>query len=320
MISVGTQASPTIGGILYEKAGFGGVFGVGIAILVIDFIMRLLVIEKKVAARYEPHQKQISVPGSDAEEQGDGESNEEPDEQSPLLGRNELNSYRLEVSKNGILRHVPILACLKDASLLSALWLAFVQALFLGSFDSTIPTLAEDYYGFNSLEAGVLFLSLGIADLVMGPIGGWWVDKHGTKAPAVASCIWLVPGFALLKLVQPGGKEQIILWAALLAVTGIGMGVFGSPSIVEAGAVTEKYYNANPEFFGDNGPYAQLYGLNSMCFCAGLTLGPLIAGLLKDSIGYGNMNAVFSAVAALTAVVSFLFIGGKPKLLQSKFV
>lgn len=122
----------------------------------------------------------------------------------------------------------------------------------------------------------------------------------------------------LLRLPQPDfasseASSQVKLWAGLLALAGIGMGIFGAPSIVEAGAVVERYYRANPEFFGDSGPYAQLYGLTSMCFCGGLTLGPLVAGSLKDSIGYGNMNAVMAAVAGVTSVISWLFIGGRPK-------
>jgi MFS family permease len=80
----------------------------------------------------------------------------------------------------------------------------------------------------------------------------------------------------------------------------------------------EKYHKANPGFFGENGPYAQLYGINSMFFCAGLAVGPLIAGYLKDSIGYGNMNAVIAAISGVTAVVSWLFIGGRPRLLQKR--
>ena len=105
---------------------------------------------------------------------------------------------------------------------------------------------------------------------------------------------------------------------ALLALLGIGLAGMGAPSLVEMGAVTEKYYKRNKAYFGENGPYAQLYGLNSMVFCAGLTLGPLLAGGLKDSVGYGNMNAVVAAISAITAVLSFLYIGGKPKILRKQ--
>lgn len=63
--------------------------------------------------------------------------------------------------------------------------------------------------------------------------------------------------------------------------SGIGQAVIGAPSVVEASTLVEKYNTANPGTFGENGPYAQLYGLSSMTFSLGLTLGPLISGLLK---------------------------------------
>jgi hypothetical protein len=43
-------------------------------------------------------------------------------------------------------------------------------------------------------------------------------------------------------------------------------------------------------------------------FCAGLTAGPIIGAVLRDSIGYGDMNAVAVAISGATAVLSFVFI------------
>ena len=126
--------------------------------------------------------------------------------------------------------------------------------------------------------------------IIGGPLAGWLVDKKGPKPAAVLGFGYLVPTLILLRLVRPGGTKQIAIYCALLALNGIGMAVIGSPSIVEASYVVQKYDEANPEFFGANGPYAQLYGLNSMVFSAGLTLGPIVSGALKDAIGYGNMN------------------------------
>ena len=68
-------------------------------------------------------------------------------------------------------------------------------------------------------------------------------------------------------------------------------------------------------FFGENGPYAQLYGLNSCLFNVGLTLGPELAGELKEAIGYGNMNIVLAALCTVVAVLSYLYIGGRPKIM-----
>jgi len=320
-ISVGNLVSPLLGGVLYEKTGFAGVFGIAFAILFIDFFMRVLVIEKKVAKRYYNNDPNSSDPDSNpSHEQSnsdDGGENGDADEESPLLNNrkkeDELAEFKLSKNQSALARKIPILPLLSDPRLLTAFLVAFIQALLLGNFDATIPTVAQDLFNFDSLKSGILFLPLGVFDFLIGPLAGWFVDKYGTKPGAVIGYTYLVPVLVLLRLPYAGGKDQMILYGALLALSGIGLAMIGAPSIVEAGAVVQKYYEANPEFFGEQGPYAQLYGLNSMVFSLGLTVGPELAGELKQSIGYGNMNAVLAVISGLTAVLCYFFLGGKPR-------
>ena len=53
-------------------------------------------------------------------------------------------------------------------------------------------------------------------------------------------------------------------------------------------------------------------------FSAGLALGPLVAGALRDSIGFGNMNAVVAGLCAITGGLSFVFLGGRPRVLEKR--
>ena len=105
---------------------------------------------------------------------------------------------------------------------------------------------------------------------------------------------------------------------SFLAGAGIGLAATGAPTIVEAGAVVEKFHKRNPESFGDKGPYAQLYGMTSITFNLGLALGPIVAGGLKETIGYADMNLVLSVLAAATALSCFIWLGGRPRLLWKK--
>ena len=75
---------------------------------------------------------------------------------------------------------------------------------------------------------------------------------------------------------------------------------------------------APPYPYTDNcvGPYAQLYSFNSLVFSLGLTVGPILAGALRDAIGYGNMNLVIACISGVTALLSLLYIGGKPGFMQ----
>ncbi|KAL8915915.1 MAG: hypothetical protein Q9208_008795 [Pyrenodesmia sp. 3 TL-2023] len=315
-ISIGELAAPVLGGVVYKKAGYPGVFGIGFGILTVDFIMRLLLIEKKVAAQWDVNDDQSEGAGEDQD--GNAGDEEDANEEEPLLRKKEEDSYKVPEGQSKVVRGFPILYCLKDFRLLTALLLAFNQATLLAAFDATIPTEAEALYGFDSLKSGLLFIALVLPYLLLGPVAGWLVDRFGPKPAAVLGFGYLVPVLILLRLARPGGTSQIVVYCVLLALNGVGLAVIGSPSIVEASTVVQKYAKANPDFFGEQGPYAQLYGINSMVFSLGLTLGPLISGGLKDRIGYGNMNIVVAMLCLVTAILSFVFIGGKPRVLKRK--
>lgn len=317
-ISIGELLSPVLGGVLYDKTGYAGVFGVGAGILVLDFVMRILVIEKKVAARYGVDDASANPREHASREQEHSE--EDASEETALLRKQEGESFMIPEGQNKVVKSLPILYCLSNPRVAVALFLAFVQAATLAQFDATIPTEAKSLLGFSSLEAGLLFIALDVPYLIFGPVAGWAVDRYGTKPAAVLGFAYLVPALALLRLPTSGivddGKPTLILWCAMLALCGVGMAVIGSPSIVEASDVVQRYHKTNPSFFGGNGPYAQLYGFQSLVFSAGLTIGPILSGTLRDSIGYGNMNAVFAGIAGLASFLSLLFIGGKPKSLK----
>ncbi|KAK5081732.1 hypothetical protein LTR05_007866 [Lithohypha guttulata] len=318
-ISVGELAAPVLGGVLYSKTGYAGVFGVGAGLLGVDFLMRLLIIEKKVAARYGADDASTNPRQHDSRS-GENEDEENVDEGTSLLGKKEEGNFKIPQPQNKIVRTLPVLYCLSNPRIAVALLLSFVQAATLAMFDATIPTEASSLLGFSSLEAGLLFIALDIPYLILGPLAGWAVDKYGTKPAAVVGFGYLVPALVLLRLPTAGAvhgqKATLIFWCVTLALCGIGMAIIGSPSIVEASDVVQRYDKANPSFFGSNGPYAQLYGFQSLVFSAGLTLGPILSGTLRDKVGYGNMSAVFAAIAGVTAVLSFFFIGGKPESLK----
>jgi MFS family permease len=314
-ISVAGLFSPICGGLLYAKTGYNGVFGVGIALVAIDFILRILMIEKRVRDKYLPD-------SSTGTEQSNDDTETDDTEQTPLLpdSRNaDIDQrYRLTPPNNRVTRTLPILLLLRDPGLLTAIFIAFMQAALLGSFDATVPLVAESSFGFNSLKAGLLFLPLGGADFFLGPVFGWAVDRYGPRLFSVIGFAFLVPTLVLLRLpVESAIVEKldnghlIALYASILALNGAGLALIASPSVVEAGRLVENYSKANKGIFSEGAPWAQLYGINSMVFSGGLTVGPLVAGALRVKTGYGNMNVALAGVCAVASVLAALFIGRK---------
>ncbi|KAG0647580.1 putative MFS-type transporter [Hyphodiscus hymeniophilus] len=311
IISVGELLAPVVGGVIYAKAGPNAVLGLGLGLLAIDFIMRLLVVEKKVAARYG-----LVDPSSDNSSET-AQDDEDADEESPLMGtKDDEEHWKIPKDQPKWIKALPIVYCLSDARLLCAQVVAFTQAALLGVFDATIPTEAQDLFGFDSLKAGVMFMPLVLPYLLLGPLAGKFVDRYGTKPACVVGFASQTIPLILLRIPHAGGGAEIAKFSVCVGLAGVGLALISSPSIVEASYVIEKYHKANKGFFGEEGPYAQLYAINSVCFCFGLTVGPLVAGALRDSIGYGNMNAVIAAWSFLISILSFFYMGGQPRILK----
>lgn len=306
-----------LGGVLYHTGGLVGVFGLAFAVLGIDFVMRLLVIEARVARLYDsandPTDNAAAADSIEDEQHPHEEEAEVHDETTSLLGRKKdsLEAYIISPDLPRLMRIIPILPCLANSRLVAALTIAFVQAVLLGSIDATVPVVSQEYYGFSSLRSGLMFLPIGITNLIFGPLLGWSVDKLGSKKMAVLVYLYLAPVLVLFRIVSPGSSVQVAVYAILLGLAGIGVAGMGAPSVVEASIVVQNYYQANPDYFGQHGPYAQLYSLSYLFYSLGLTVGPELAGRLRQAIGYGNMNAVLAVICALTALVSFLFLGEK---------
>jgi MFS family permease len=289
-----------------------------------------------------------------------------------------LHDYTILPPYNPIIRTLPILYCLRSPRLLTALLLCFIQALILGSFDATIPTETQSLFSFTPLQSGLLFIAPGVPDVIFGPLAGAAVDRYGARPIAVAGFALLAPVIVALRLphaivaaaaattttttttilmmtttTNSDRIYQITLYSCLLALCGVGMGIIGSPAIVEASEVIRNFDEANRDrdlhhsnananaktntddgveatsreageasgdeamrkagLFGPNGPYAQLYGLQSMVYSAGLTVGPVLAGTLRDTVGYGNMNLVVGGMAGVTAVVAGCFMGERTR-------
>ncbi|RYP15308.1 hypothetical protein DL765_005789 [Monosporascus sp. GIB2] len=317
LAAVGELMGPMFGGVLYEKTGYVGIFGVASGILGLDFLMRLLIIEKRTAAKY------LSQQNGETNRRERGARDKECDgtasEADPLLPRNDGDAFKIWDETGRLVRVLPILVCFRNPRFVIGLALAFVQASLLAMVDATIPTEAEELFGFTSLQAGLLFIITNIPYLVLGPVAGWAVDRYGTKPAAVIGFAYLVPTLVLLRLPSDQlleGSRNVILYSAILVLNGLGLAIIGSPSIVEVSDVVQKYDKANPEFFGENGPYAQLYEFNSVFFNLGLTVGPLVADGPRDSTGYGNMTLTFAVVSGVTAILSFCFIGGKSPIIR----
>jgi MFS family permease len=135
-ISVGKLIAPVLGGVLYDNASYSGAFGLGSGILSVDFIVRILLIEKKVAARYNSTLiNSAANPRYRSTENGDAEANDEADKEDVPLPKTKEEEFKIPEGQNKLVHSLPILYCLYDPRLLTALLVAFVKATLLATFE-----------------------------------------------------------------------------------------------------------------------------------------------------------------------------------------
>lgn len=224
--SFGLIVSPLLGGVVYAKAGYMSVFAMALALIVFDIVMRLVMIEKKKAAQYKPLDALTPENGfygtfthEQTPEQGqvDGStrSNKPQNgaEEAPLLSNGSNKTPHRQS------RMPTILVLLGIPRLLAAIYGIFVNVAILAAFDGVLPLYVKKVFGWNSLEAGLIFLCLAIPALT-GPLVGKLSDKVGPRWIAVAGYSLSAPPLILLRLVDHDSMEQKVLLCGLLVCCG----------------------------------------------------------------------------------------------------
>ena len=224
--SFGLIVSPLLGGIVYAKAGYMSVFAMALSLIIVDIVMRLVMIEKKHAAHYKPLASLVP------ENNFYGTfTNEQSSQHDQTSGSVQQNKPQNDIGKGQSISNdtpesprkrskVPaILVLLRIPRLLAAIYGIFVNVSILAAFDGVLPLYVKRIFGWNSLEAGSIFLCLAIPALT-GPLVGTLTDKVGPRWIAVAGCSLTAPPLILLRLVDHDSMEQKFLLCALLICCG----------------------------------------------------------------------------------------------------
>jgi hypothetical protein len=277
-----------LGGIVFAQAGYYAVFGMTFALVAVDIVLRLLMIEVKVAANYATDENLARE--TDAPVAADVKHEEIPTEILAVA----------EDTK--IARRLPsMVTLLRSPRLLSALFGCLVQAILYTSFDGVLPIYVNHIFGWNSLGAGLIFLNLCIPSL-FEPIVGAMSDKYGVRWLATAGFVLSLPGFVLLRFVTYNSLGQKVLLCALLVFIGFSVSLVIPPLLAEITMTVEAKEKESPGIFGKRGAYAQAYALFNMAFAAGTMIGPIWAGFVVQSAGWGTMGWTLGLLSILTAV------------------
>jgi MFS family permease len=323
-MSLAVLLAPLLGGVVFERAGYYSVWAMAFGLIGLDILMRLVMVERKIAVRwdgrFEPKRAEVldgdggGVAKELEEKTGGTESEDdktkEPLSDSPIDDDPDRQQDTSNAHNKWFNRLPPVLKLLASRRLLSALWAVLIQSCLLTSFDSVLPLFTKNTFRWTATGAGLIFLPIVIPTFV-GPYIGHLSDKQGPRWYATAGFIGCCPFLILLRLVNHNSLKQKVLLCALLALIGLFLTLALTPVMAEVTyAVMDKESRRPKGYYGKNGAYAQAYSLFNMAWAAGCMVGPLLAGLIVNSKGWPMATLILGCVSVVTAVPVVVWTGG----------
>lgn len=306
--SMGVLVAPLLGGVVYARAGYYAVFYMTFSVIAVDIILRLALIEKKVAARWDPI-PEVELQSSTRKEDSVGVSREESNsaQVSRQSDRNPAGAGAGTTFKKT--RVPPMLLLLKSRRMLAAFWATFVVSSLLTAFDATLPLYCNRIFGWDSLGGGLIFLALVIPSF-SGPIVGKLSDKFGSRWLATVGMAAALPFWVLLRLVDHDNLKQKVLLCTLLVFIGSCVALVMPSVMSEFIKIVDAKEKQQPGIYGVNGAYGQAYSIFNVAWASGALVGPVWAGYVEAAGGWGTMTWSLGAFSAVSAIPVALFTGG----------
>ena len=250
--NIGTLLGPMLGGIIYTQLGYWPVFLVVLAVVAFDFLLRIFMVEKGKAAKWDEGKPSLeshtygSIPTVyDQEHRPEttevgpkrllsSATEPEPDsEQAPLLAQYNApsidSSQTPEKADSFLASHFPIMMTLLSSKrLMSAVYGSFINTTLTCAFDSVLPLFVKKIFGWNPTAAGLIFLTIAFPS-ILGPLAGAIADRFGSRPVALCGFAIATPALALLGLVRDGSMGMQALLCVLLTIVGTLLYFFGPP-------------------------------------------------------------------------------------------
>jgi MFS family permease len=340
-MSLGILVAPLLGGVVFDRAGYDAVFGMAYALVGFDIVLRLLLVEKKVAVRWKPDKgPRAENPTDDAilpveeirrmsssslEKQIKDASDIEPTSTDVEKGARIIYPDSAATNDHSPPTAIeapsprtrdrlpPILSLLYSRRLLSALFGSIVQAALMTSFDSVLTIRAAAVFNFSATGAALLFLPI-VLPSFLGPLWGMLSDRIGGRYQASLGFLLATAPLVCLCFVDENTIKDKVTLCALLALIGLMLSMTFPPIMAEISSVVadkekKMVENGRTEGYGKGGAYAQAYALFNVAFAAGCMVGPLLAGFIAER-SWGTMSWVLGLLSGITSFPTFLWLGG----------
>lgn len=314
-VSAGILSGPLIAGTVYELAGYWTAWSIPCTIMVLDIIARLIMIEPRDYRRLSPSPLKPNH-SSSAEENGQAGEAVQPEETTPLLPK-------ADTSKDETSGHGFYSIMFSDMRVVTGLTSMLLTSILMSSLNNTLPVHLRDIFGWGTMPTGLMFLCLQLPSILCGGLFGAIRDRYGLRIPTTTG--WLLCTPVIFCLGIPGldtfpwaGKDaagEHMFVGCILA--------FGMTSLLVRGAgpvqltcnasfhslditcrtvchtncyavgVARDMQAKYPHVFGENGGSSRVFSMTEVSYSLGMMLGPLLSGILFETVGFSLMAIVF---------------------------
>lgn len=315
-LSCGSLIGPLAGGLLYNRLGWRAVFVFLLILIALDFILRLLVVEKhrtvELIRAGKVVIKNFEAPGFSSkdsittdEEEKAGIDVESADTLREEADSTDSKSKAVDSENVGekLSRWAPVKGLLTSPRALSLLYVTLLNGIVIGALLDTGMTLyLNERYGLNAEGAGLVFIASVVPAFIASPIAGTLSDKLRKKAkyPMLAGVILSVLGYALLAI----PSVPLAGFCVFLFIEGFALSFFLTPVASDLFTVADAIPRGG----------AWVMALFNASFSIGTFIGPIVAGQVIAAAGILKAWWVIALVCAVIALVAcplvYFFVGG----------
>ncbi|RAH57682.1 MFS transporter [Aspergillus piperis CBS 112811] len=319
-MTFGIMGGPLLGGVIYARGGYYAVFALAFALVGVDIVLRLVMIEKKHAVKWlqqEKEQGPVISPSETTEKCSDIEDATDP---LPAGASDDKSDDPVSVGQQAVetsghaspkKTRSAVLTLLASERMIVTIWAYFIVSVVLTSFDSVLPLFVEDTFGWDQTGQGLIFVPLSVPH-ISDPFFGWINDKfvNARRYMAAGALFTTIPFMVLLRLVTHDSMGQKVLLCALLVLIGFCIASLMPPLLVEASYIVAEKEAQDPDIFGKGGAMALSYGILNSAYAAGTIVGPFFAGFIRENAGWKTMTWALALLTGVSGVPILLFLGG----------
>ncbi|KAJ5646049.1 hypothetical protein N7490_002421, partial [Penicillium lividum] len=273
----GMLCGPMAGGFLFAKFGIAGAFGLPIALLVVDIVLRLLIVDEQKEDK-----------GKDAEPCYESEDSQE---ESPLLFS--------KVSSNSSLSIYNYL----HPIFLGVMFSVLAVSCILSAYETTLPLYVMETYNWTSMGAGFVFIPLTVPAILSIAIAHYTRKLKPRTIVMIGFLLMAVPMLAL-RWTQGNTIKHESLLVCMLLIIGICVTTVQAITIGTVPNAIQKIeglYGVTEKGSGQGRGYA----FCNMAFAGGQAIGPVLAGLLKHKVGWAGMTLSLAGLCFFAGILAF---------------